>query len=173
VQIFALWQQATIEFTCRNHSIIACSWHINILLFFAHILFVVNHTINATPTERLENIPSFLQRTTPIARYFCEGFTQHDLHILVSAPFFCDLKNPSGMCAKLRTVAASNNRVHTPRSLYYCLFVPQIYIVVLRAHPVRGEWHNQRNANGEVAALVMCYTYTLNVKLKPKYNPKS
>jgi len=29
---------------------------------------------------------------------------------------------PSGICAKLRTVAASNNRDHPTRSLYYCLF---------------------------------------------------
>jgi len=27
-QSFALWQQATIEFTRRNHSIIACSRHV-------------------------------------------------------------------------------------------------------------------------------------------------
>jgi len=33
---------------------------------------------------------------------------------------------PSGMCAKLRTAAASNNRVHMPWSLYYCLFAPHI-----------------------------------------------
>ena len=31
---------------------------------------------------------------------------------------------PSGMCAELRTVAASNNRDHPTRSLYYCLFAP-------------------------------------------------
>ena len=60
---------------------------------------------------------------------------------------------PSGTCAKLRTVAASNNRVHMPWSLYYCLFAPHTYIFVLRAHPVRGESHNQRNTNGEVATL--------------------
>ena len=38
----------------RDHSIIACSRHIHIFLFFAHIRFVVNHTINATPAERLQ-----------------------------------------------------------------------------------------------------------------------
>jgi len=43
------------------------------------------------------------------------------------------------------------NRNHAPVSLYYCLFAPRIYIVVLRVQPVRGESHNQRNANGEVA----------------------
>jgi len=60
--------------------------------------------------------------------------------------YCCDQKRPSGMCAKLRTVAASNNR-------YHCLFAPHICGVVLRAHPVRGESHIQRNANGVVAAL--------------------
>ena len=39
----------------RDHSIIACSRHIHIFLFFAHILFVVNHAINATPSERLQH----------------------------------------------------------------------------------------------------------------------
>jgi len=51
------------------------------------------------------------------------------------------------MSAKLRTVAGSNNRVHTPRSLYYCLFAPHTYIaygVVLGSHSVRGESHIQR-----------------------------
>jgi len=47
LQSFALWQQATIEFTCHDHSI-ACSRHVYILLFFTHIPFVVNHTFNAT-----------------------------------------------------------------------------------------------------------------------------
>ena len=60
---------------------------------------------------------------------------------------------PSGMCAKLRTVAASNKRDHPTRSLYYCLFAPHTYIFVLRAHPVRGESHNQRNTTGEVATI--------------------
>ena len=57
----------------------------------------------------------------------------------------------SGMCAKLRTVAATNNRVHALQSLYYFLFAPRIYIVVLRAHPLRGESNIQRDATGEVA----------------------
>ena len=76
---------------------------------------------------------------------------------------------PSGMCAKLRTVAASNNRVHTPRSLCYCLFTPHICMVLFfthillvvnhtinatpHAHPARGESHNQRNTTGEVATI--------------------
>jgi len=53
-QSFAPWQQATIEITRQDNSIIACSRHTHIFLFFAHILSVVNHTINATPPERLQ-----------------------------------------------------------------------------------------------------------------------
>jgi len=62
-------------------------------------------------------------------------------------------ESPSGMCAKLRTVAASNNRDHPARSLSYCLFAPHTCIFVLRAYPVRGESYNQRNTTGEVATL--------------------
>ena len=51
-------------------------------------------------------------------------------------------------------MAASNNTDHAPQSLYYCLFAPHICGVVVRAHPVRGESHIQRNANGEVATLL-------------------
>jgi len=60
-------------------------------------------------------------------------------------------ERPSGMCTKLCTVAASNKGVHTPRSLCYYLFAPHRYIVVLRAHPIHGESHNQCNTTGEVA----------------------
>ena len=63
--------------------------------------------------------------------------------------------SPSGMCANLRTVAASNNKVHPTRWLYYCLFAPNIYGVVLRAHSVRGEPLIQRNASGEVATALV------------------
>ena len=62
-------------------------------------------------------------------------------------------ESPSGMCAKLHAAAASNNRAHTPQSLYHCLFAPPMYGVILRAHPVSGESHIQRNATGEVATV--------------------
>jgi len=53
-QSFPLWQQATIEFTQRDHFIIACSRHIYMVLLLAHIPFVVNHAFSATPTEWLQ-----------------------------------------------------------------------------------------------------------------------
>jgi len=53
-QSLTLWQQATIEIPRRNHSIIACSRHLYLVLFFTHIPFVVNPAFNATPPERLQ-----------------------------------------------------------------------------------------------------------------------
>jgi len=53
-QSFTLAQQATIEIKCHDHSIIACSRHLHMVLFFAHIPFVVNRAFNATPAERLQ-----------------------------------------------------------------------------------------------------------------------
>jgi len=53
-QSSTLWQQATIEITRRDHSIIACLRHIHLFLFLAHISFVMNHMINTIPPERLQ-----------------------------------------------------------------------------------------------------------------------
>jgi len=44
------------------------------------------------------------------------------------------LEIPSSICAKLCTVAASNNRVHMPWSLCYCLFAPHICMVLFFMH---------------------------------------
>jgi len=56
-------------------------------------------------------------------------------------------ERPSGKCANLHTVAASNNRNHLTRSLYYC-FPRHMYMgVILRAYSVHAESHIQRNAN--------------------------
>ena len=43
----------TIEITQRGHSVIVCTRHFFISVFFAYILFMVNRTFNATPTENL------------------------------------------------------------------------------------------------------------------------
>jgi len=78
-QSFALWQQATIKFTCHDHSprtlllrsivdivsitrdytprsLYYCLFapHICMVLFFTHIPFVVNHTFDSTPRERFQ-----------------------------------------------------------------------------------------------------------------------
>jgi len=98
VQSFAPWQQATIEITWQDHSIIACSYH---------AYFCSSHTsrswwiTQSTKRHRRDcnNIPFFLQWPHRSCVLLCEGWTQHDLHILVTAPFCCDRKSRA-VCAQ-------------------------------------------------------------------------
>ena len=97
------------------------------VLFFVHIPFVVNCTFNATPTERLQQISLLFTTNRTDCMFFLwklhlarPSHPGHSTILLWS-------QSPCGKCAKLHSVAASNNRYHTPRSLYYCLSVPHIY----------------------------------------------
>jgi len=94
------------------------------------------------------NIPSFLQRTAPIARSFCEGFhtarPSYPGHSTISLQSEC----PSGMCAKFHTVAGSSNRDH-PRDhshIYRCC----------SSRTFRSWWtaHSAERRSGEVATIV-------------------
>ena len=99
----------------------ACSLHAYIFLFFTHILFVVNHTINATSPERLQQHPLLFATNCTDRAFFVwrlnSARPSHPGHssILMRSEI------PSGMCAKLRTMAASNIRDHASQSL---LFLP-------------------------------------------------
>ena len=128
-QSFALWQQATIDITCRDYFIIACLCHLyrNVVLR-AHSVRGETCIQRNASREVATTSPPFSKNRTDSSS-FCEGFTWLELHILVTAPFCCDWKSPSGMCTKLRTVAASNNKDHTQWSLYYCLFAPLIWVL--------------------------------------------
>ena len=73
--------------------------------------------------------------------------------------YYCKITVSHSMCGccdrKYRAACAQS---FAPRQMrhnlsYYCLLAPRICIVVLRAHPVRGELHNQRNTTGEVATV--------------------
>ena len=123
MQSFTLWQQATIEITPL---LLVCVTYIRVLLF-AHIPFVVNRTFNATPTKRLQQ-HSLLFTTNRTDRVVFlwrlhQARPSHPGHSTI----LLQSESPSGMCAKLHTVAASNNIDHLTRSLYYCLFAPHIY----------------------------------------------
>ena len=108
--------------------------HICMVLFFTHIPFVVKHTINATPLERLQQHPLlFTTNRTDCTFYMWRLNSTRPSHpghntILLRSEI------PSGICAKLRTVAARKNRVHMPWSLYYCLFVSHIGTVLFFTH---------------------------------------
>jgi len=96
------------------------------VLFFTHIPFVVNHIINAMPPERLQQHP-LLFTTNHIDHTFFvwrlnlaqPPHPGHSTILLWS-------EIPNGMCAKLRTVAASNNRDHACNVSYYCLLALHI-----------------------------------------------
>jgi len=91
--------------------LLARATHIMVLCF-THIPFVVNHTINATPPERLQQHPLLFTTNRTDRTFFVWRLTlarpSHPGHstILLRSEI------PSGMCAKLRAVAASNNRDH-------------------------------------------------------------
>jgi len=104
--------------------LLARATHI-MVLFFTHIPFMVNHTINATPPERLQQHPLLFTNHTD--RTFFVGRLNlarppdpgHNTILLLS-------EITSGMCAKLRTMAASNNRDHACNLSYYCLLTLHI-----------------------------------------------
>jgi len=81
-------------------------------------------------------------RTTPIARSLCEGWTQHNLHILVTAPFCCDRKSQVACAQSFAPRQQATVEIVRHNLSYYCLLTPHIHIFVLRTHPVRGESHN-------------------------------
>ena len=84
------------------------------------------------------NIPFFLQQTAPITFFlwrFHIAWPSHPGHSTI----LLRSESPSGMCTKVRTVAASNIRDHVPWLLYYCLFAPHTCGGVLRTHSIRGE----------------------------------
>jgi len=108
--------------------------HICVVLSFRHIPFVANHTFRATLPERLQQHPLLFTTNRTDRTFFVWRLTlarpSHRGHsnILLRSEI------PSGMCAKLRTMATSNNRVHMPWSLYYCLFAPHICMVLFFRH---------------------------------------
>jgi len=124
------------------------------VLFFTHILFVVNHIINANH-RRGCNIPSFLQWTAPIARSLCEGWTAHDLHILVTAPFCCDRKSWAAYTLSFTLWQQATKEIVLAISLTIACSRYMYNGFILHTHPVRGESHNQHNTTGEVATVPM------------------
>jgi len=85
-QSFALWQQATIKFTCHDHSSRTLLLHSRTLLSHRSHVLCVKAELGTTFTS----------------------WSQHH---------FVAIGNPEGICPKLSTVAASNNRLHMPWSL--------------------------------------------------------
>ena len=86
--------------------------HICMVLFFTHIPFVVNHTINATPLERLQQHPLLFTTNHTDRTFFVWRLNSARPSHRGHSTILLRSEIPSGMCAKIRTVAASNNRDH-------------------------------------------------------------
>jgi len=94
------------------------------------------------------NIPSFLQWAAPIACSLCEGWTRHNLHIIVTAPFCCNRKSWAACAQSFAPWQQATIEIMLAISLTIACSRYIYNGVILHAHPVR-----QRNATGEVATL--------------------
>jgi len=99
------------------------------VLFFAHIPFVVNRTFSATPAERLQQHPFLF--TTNRSRVVFAKVSHSTTFTCLSQHHFVAIGKPERQGRKLHTVAVSNNRDHPTRSLFYCMFAPHIYCLLL------------------------------------------
>jgi len=95
------------------------------------------------------NIPAFLQQTIPIAHSLCEGWTQHDLHILVTAPFCCDWKSRAACAQSFAPWQQATIEIMLAISLTIACLRYIYNGVILHAHPVCGEstQHHRRGCN--------------------------
>ena len=91
--------------------LLARATHMMVLLF-THIPFVVNHTINQTPPERLQQHPLLFTTNHTDCTFFVWRLNSAQPSHPGHSTILSWSEIPSGICAKLRTVAASNNRHH-------------------------------------------------------------
>jgi len=120
------------------------------VLLFAHILFMVNRTFNATPTERLQPHPLLFAMNCTEATFFLWRLHLAPLSRLVTAPLCFDWK------ARAHSFTLQQQAtIEIPRRAHFISACScRIYMgVVLHVHPVCGESHIQHNANREVAPL--------------------
>ena len=102
------------------------------VLFFVHIPFVVNCTFNATPTERLQQISLlFTTNRTDFMFFLWKLHLARPSHPSHSTILLWS-QSPCGKCAKLHSVAASNNRYHTPRSLT-SQFIASFFLLIFES----------------------------------------
>ena len=122
-QSFTMWQQAIIEITRRDHSIIACSRHIYLCVAFCAHPICDNRTFNATSTERLQQRPLLFAVSRTYRTFFLWRLHLAPPSHPGQSTTLLWLESPDGKYAKLHTVAARNNRDPASCSFYFCLFV--------------------------------------------------
>jgi len=149
-----------------NNNRVHMPWSLYYCLI-AHISFVVNRAFSTMPAKGLQKHPLLFTTNHTDRTFFSWRFhTARPSHLGHSTILLWP-KRMSRVCTKLRTAAASNNRVNMPWSLHYYLFIPHICSVVLRAHSVRGEPHIQHKWRG--CNTSMPYSITFASRSKKNY----
>jgi len=111
---------------CSPASYATGSRHIWVL-FFAHIPFVVNHTINATPPERLQQHPLLFTTNRTDRTFFSCRLHLARPHILVTAPFCCDRKARAACAESFALWQQATIEIMRRNHSLFCLFSPRIY----------------------------------------------
>jgi len=115
--------------------------------FSSQVIFMYwvceNHTLKQRQPRNCNNVPSFSQWTTLIARSFCEGCTWHHLHILVTAPLWCDWKSRAASAQSF--LLWHQAVIKIPRRANLISACSPHVDVVLQAHPVPVESHIHHN----------------------------
>jgi len=125
-QSFAPWQQTTIEIMLAISLSIACSRYIyNGVILHAHPFRGESHNQRNTTGEVATTSPPFYNESNR-SHVLCVKAELGTTSTSWSQHHFVAIGNPGGMCAKLRTVAASNNRDHARNLSFYCLLALHI-----------------------------------------------
>jgi len=119
--------------------------------FFTHIPFVVNHTINATLTERLRQHPLFFTMNHTNCKFFVWRLTLawplhpgHSTILLQSESQAACAQSFALWYPATIEIIRRNLSIACSRYIYNGV-----------AHPVHGESHNQRNTTREVATILV------------------
>jgi len=83
-----------------------------------------NHTLNATPTEKLQQHPLVFAVNCTYCKFFLWRLYLAPPSHPGQSTTSSWLERLSSKCAKLPTVAPTNNKDPTSRSFYFCLFAP-------------------------------------------------
>jgi len=152
-QSFAPWQQATIEIMLAISLTIACSRKIYYgVILHAHPVRDESH-INTTPPERLQQHPLLFTTNHTDRMFFVPRLNSarppHPGHstilLQLETRVACAQSFTPWQQATIEIIFAISLTIACSHYIYYG--------VILRAHPVRDESHNQRNATREVATL--------------------
>jgi len=115
---------------------IACSRHVYIwVLFFPHIPFVVNHTINATPLERLQHwkstLPFHVMKWSLFVAPMIDCVTSSDYHRVQESSITSGLHNLFSISGRITFTCMNSGRQWVQDILYFTFLLSCIHTLSL------------------------------------------